>query len=274
VIDLPYFDDILGRSADSAFARSIRRHVHWGYFASPGTAEPTEAGFLAAAEAMTTRMCEAAGAKDGLRILDVGCGFGGTIAHLNERVSGCDLVGLNIDARQLERARQTVQAARGNTVRFVEGDACAIPLADGAFDAVTAVECVFHFPSRKSFLGEARRVLRPGGTLAVSDFVANDGSVDAMGAWLEENPSAQGTFFGSTKPAIGRSTYARLARATGFDLVADDDITAETMPTYPWLKKLWGDAGGAEAVKSLAFLEETARRGFLEYRIMSFRAKG
>jgi len=52
-----------------------------------------------------------------------------------------------------------------------DSDACAMPRPDRAFDAVLAVACSFHFPSRDAFLLECARLLRPGGRLALSDFV-------------------------------------------------------------------------------------------------------
>src|SRR5579859_226507 len=144
-LELPYFDDILAqleRSSNSSYLQVFQRHVHWGYFSSPENADPSDAGYAIAAEAMTEQVCRAGRVRDGARILDVGCGFGGTVAHLNERFTGCRLVGLNIDERQLARARKLVQARDGNEVEFVHGDACALPFADGEFDVVLAVECI------------------------------------------------------------------------------------------------------------------------------------
>src|SRR3984885_328566 len=186
-VDLPYFDQILDqfdRSPDSQISKAMRRHVHWGFFSSP-TSDASLPSCLAAAETMTELICKAGRVGSGLRILDVGRGFGGTIAHLNERLTGCELVGLNIDERQLSLARQSVTARPGNTVRFVQGDACALPFKDGAFDVVLAVECIFHFPSRRTFFSEAKRVLRPGGTLALSDFVVDGDKIDDMAEWTE-----------------------------------------------------------------------------------------
>jgi ubiquinone/menaquinone biosynthesis C-methylase UbiE len=270
-LELPYFDDIFGRLRDSPLSRIFRRHVHWGYFATPSVPDVSDAGFLAAAEAMTECVCRAARVRDGASILDVGCGFGGTVAHLNERLSGCALVGLNIDERQLERARELVKAGRGNTVRFVAGDACAMPFGDGTFDVVLAVECIFHFPSRRTFFSEARRVLRPGGTLMVSDFLVPDDKVEQAEAWTKEN--APGAFFGSTTAAISSSTYARRARAKGLAPIADVDVTAETMPTYPVLERIYGEAGLPDAVKAAEFLEEISRRGYFQYRVLSFSSR-
>jgi SAM-dependent methyltransferase len=203
----------------------------------------------------------------------VGCGFGGTIAHLNERLSDCTLVGLNIDERQILRARELVQPLRGNSVRFVVGDACALPFDPDSFDVVLAVECIFHFPSRQAFFNGAKRSLRPGGTLMVSDFVIDEEKLEEMNAWMSHNALAQGTYFGSTTAAVTTSVYADLARSEGFAPIADVDITTATMPTYPWLKRLYREAGLTEGVKTCVFLEEMARRGFFQYRVMSFESK-
>jgi SAM-dependent methyltransferase len=270
-VDLPYFDWLFEelRSPDSQISKAMGRHVHWGYFSSRGF-DASAASWMDAAETMTERMCAAARVGDGLRILDVGCGFGGTIGHLNERLSGCELVGLNIDERQLVRARELVTARPGNTVRFVQGDACALPFDDASFDVVMAVECIFHFPSRKTFFSEARRVLRPGGTLALSDFVVNVDKVDDMTEWMESHPG--NNFFGVKSAAVCTGTYPRLAGRADFKVLADEDVTANTMPTYVCLKKLCTEARRNDGVSAAEYLQELSELGFFEYRILSFEA--
>ena len=98
---MPYFDEIIRRftdDPDSELATAFARHVHWGYYTDP---DPDDSlpGYLAAAEAMTDQMCRLAGVTHGDEVLDVGCGFGGTIAHLDEQVEAAGLTGLNIDGR-------------------------------------------------------------------------------------------------------------------------------------------------------------------------------
>ncbi len=95
-VSLPYFDQILelvDRQPDSALAVAFRRHVHWGCFDQPDLADDSLEGYVQAAEGMTRRIVDAAGMVDGTRIIDVGCGFGGTIDHLDERLDRCELVG-------------------------------------------------------------------------------------------------------------------------------------------------------------------------------------
>jgi SAM-dependent methyltransferase len=275
-VELPYFDEILDRihrSPESPLAKALQRHVHWGLFES-ATQEPTLATYLVAAEAMTEKVCKAARVANGARILDVGCGFGGTIAHLNERLSGCRLVGLNIDDRQLARARQLVSARPGNSVQFVQGDACELPFGEGAFDIVLAIECIFHFPSRRRFFAQAARVLRPGGTLALSDFVVDADKIDEMTEWVEANADAGSNFYGVKSAALVTGTYERLARNSGFTSLSNEDVTAATLPTYPGLKAMLGEAGLPDGVKGTAYLEELSRRGYFQYRILSFEAAG
>ena len=271
--DLPYFDQILERLKtlpDSSLARAFERHVHWGYFASPQTADDTVECYVAAAEELTRRMCEAAGVADGQTILDMGCGFGGTIDHLNQHLSGGELVGLNIDARQLARARDLVQPRSGNTVSFVEGDACALPFEDGRFDVVLAIECAFHFRSRKQFFREVRRVSKPGATLVLSDFILNDERIAALGQWLETNDAPSNAFYGSNRLPPASGSYARIAQSAGMRLTLDEDITANTLPTYAAMHRLYREAGLDDGVESTTYLEALARRDFVRYHVLGF----
>jgi SAM-dependent methyltransferase len=76
------------------------------------------------------------------------------------------LIALNITESQL-RVSKPVLAEAG--ARPVVGDAVRIPLADRSVDGIISVEAAFHFRSRARFFAEARRVLRPGGVLSMSD---------------------------------------------------------------------------------------------------------
>ena len=100
---------------------------------------------------LTTRMLTAAGLVPPLRVLDMGAGDGETVAELN--ALGFTAVG--IDRRPAE----------GVTA----GDMTALPFSDGSFDAVIS-ECSFSVcGNAEGAFQEARRVLRPGGTLLLSD---------------------------------------------------------------------------------------------------------
>ncbi|MEO0868370.1 MAG: class I SAM-dependent methyltransferase, partial [Cyanobacteria bacterium J06642_11] len=196
-IPMPYFDILLEqlRLGNPTVRQAFGRHVHWGYWADPTQADGSIKDFAIAAETLCQRVYTAANVKERDRLLDVGCGFGGTIASLNEQFQNLDLTGLNIDPRQLERARQEIQPLHQNQIHFVEGNACELPFEDNSMDVILAVECIFHFPSREIFFQEAQRVLRPGGCLGICDFVSTP-IFKATQQFLDRfiNPVVAGTF--------------------------------------------------------------------------------
>ncbi|MGK7899870.1 MAG: class I SAM-dependent methyltransferase [Hormoscilla sp.] len=271
-VDLPYFDGLLaefGKGNEQAIG-AFGRHVHWGYWDNPNAADGTVADFAAAAENLCRRVCDAGGVDNADRILDCGCGFGGTIASLNERFSDNQLVGLNIDDRQLARAREQVQPSNGNQIDFILADACELPFEDNSFDVVLAVECIFHFPSRERFFQEARRVLAPGGRLAICDFVPLP--VLIYFNQLAENlikPSVASTY-GPVNSRFTLEKYRSLAATTQFKLKQSEDITVNTLPTYPVVRRLQRQAGDMAIERVTAGAEFINRLGLSRYLILSF----
>ena len=94
------------------------------------------------------------------RALDLGCGDGRLTASLD----AAELTAADVSAVALERARRRLPHAH---LAELEPDA-ALPFEDGTFDLVLCAETIEHVRDVQLFLSEVRRVLRPGGTLALT----------------------------------------------------------------------------------------------------------
>ena len=98
--------------------------------------------------------------QPGFRVLDACCGTG-DLAIAAEREGGI-VTGLDFSGEMLLRARR-----KSATIDWVQGDMLALPYSDGSFDAVTVGFGVRNVADLRAGLGELRRVLRPGGRLAI-----------------------------------------------------------------------------------------------------------
>jgi ubiquinone/menaquinone biosynthesis C-methylase UbiE len=98
------------------------------------------------------------------RILDLGCGTGIVARILRGRLGGgARLTGLDINAPMLAKA-----AGIAPDIEWREGNACALPFADGSFDVVLSQQMLQFVPDREAAVREIRRVLAPGGRLIAS----------------------------------------------------------------------------------------------------------
>ena len=129
-----------------------------------------------ACQAMAHQLAIAVGMRGGDRVLDCGFGFADQDLYWATAFEPAQIIGLNITALQVERARTRV-AERGlaDRIDLRLGSATAMPVPAGTIDRVTALESAFHFASREEFFAEAFRVLRPGGTFGAADMIARDG---------------------------------------------------------------------------------------------------
>lgn len=113
--------------------------------------------------------------QPGQRLLDVACGTG-AVTHQAARIAGPtgQVVGLDISPEALAVARSVNGQNGGATIEWREGSADSLPFADGSFDAVTCQLGLMFFPDRVAALREMRRVLAPGGRLALMTWGARE----------------------------------------------------------------------------------------------------
>ena len=103
-------------------------------------------------------------------MLDVGCGTGAVLELLHGEYPGKHLTGLDLTPKMIEAAC----AKQLGNVRFVVGDAEALPFEPQSFDAVLCSNSFHHYPHPERFFAEAARVLRPGGRLILRDYTSSD----------------------------------------------------------------------------------------------------
>ena len=103
----------------------------------------------------------------GSRILDVGCGIGGS-SRILAKYYGFNVTGITISPAQVERAIQLTP--KELNCRFKVMDALNLSFADGTFDGIWSVEAGAHMNNKSMFADEMLRSLRPGGYLALADW--------------------------------------------------------------------------------------------------------
>jgi len=113
------------------------------------------------------------GLLPGDRVLDMGCGAGRHAFEIYRR--GGDVIAFDRDADELAAVLELFGAMKeagevpvGAEADIKQGDALELPFADGEFDRIVAAEVLEHIPADIQAIGELVRVLRPGGTIAVS----------------------------------------------------------------------------------------------------------
>jgi SAM-dependent methyltransferase len=104
----------------------------------------------------------------GDRVLEVGFGPGVALAALLERASAGFVAGVDTSGLMVRQARSRhAEAIAAGRLELHEGDAGSLPFADASFDKVCGAHVIYFWPDPVVTVGELRRVLRPGGTLAV-----------------------------------------------------------------------------------------------------------
>jgi SAM-dependent methyltransferase len=113
------------------------------------------------------------GVSRGEKLLDLGCGMG---RHAFQAVRlGARVVALDAASEEVTQVRNTIGAMvdagevrKDDEAGAVQGNALCLPFSDGSFDRVIASEVLEHIPEDTTAMAELARVLRPGGTMAVT----------------------------------------------------------------------------------------------------------
>ena len=124
-------------------------------------------------------LVESLGVRQGMKVLDLGCGDGTTA--LPEARLGADVLGVDIAANLVEAARQRAAAEGLSNCRFQEGDASNLEgLADESFDLVVSIFGAMFAPRPFDVAKEMVRVTRPGGRVVMGNWIPNDPTLVAQ----------------------------------------------------------------------------------------------
>jgi SAM-dependent methyltransferase len=197
------------------------------------------------AEPARVAVADAAGIGPGVRLLDVGCGSGELLALAAER--GATVAGLDAAEAMIEITARRVPAA---DLRV--GAMEALPWPDNAFDVVTAFNALQFAASFEAALGEAARVARPGGLVAVCNWGRIEDR-DLAGVYAAlgdlEPPADDDDDDGRPRPKVGEpGVLESLARAAGLEpaTAADVDVPYES-PDLDTLERAIVDGAGFHA---------------------------
>jgi ubiquinone/menaquinone biosynthesis C-methylase UbiE len=172
-------------------------------------------GGLAANDALAER----AGMGKGTRVVDFCAGLGGPSRYFAHRY-GAYVTGIELTPARVKGAEElTRRVGLQDTVRVIEGNVMQVPLPESSVDVVISQESLLHVPDKERALAEAYRILKPGGRIVFTDWVAHHplSEVDKKLMW-------QGM---AVADLYSLQKYAKLIERTGFDVKSVEDLTRD-----------------------------------------------
>jgi len=179
-------------------------------------------------------------------VVDVGCGWGGSLRKLNERFAPERLVGFDIAPKMVEAAtREAAQlrVAGGGPAEVVQADSAALPLPDASVDLLFCHQTFHHLVDQDRAIAEFFRVLKPGGKLLFAESTRR-----YIHSWIIRLLFRHPMEMQKTAPE-----YLALVRAAGF-LVPDAQVS---YPFLWWSREDLGLMERALRIKPPAVREET-----------------
>ena len=224
-------------------------HLHHGYW------ENNESVPRAQIQLME-RLAERADVPRNARVLDIGCGLGGSLLWLSEQF-GCEGVGMTISPVQARMATAKAKS-RGlsQRVRFEVNDANEWRPDPESFDLIWIMESSEHFADKARFFERCRQALKPGGILACCAWLRRDGP-----ARPEEQPLVNTIADAMLSASLGSlSDYTRWMTDAGLKVTVAEDITCQVAPTWTHCSRI----GDKPVVKFFLRFTDSATQRFVK----------
>jgi tocopherol O-methyltransferase len=240
----------------SPYYRSLwGEHIHHGYWIRGDESKET------AQEQLIEHLAQAAGIPRGAKILDVGCGFGASSIYL-ARQYRAEATGITISQIQVEMANKAATEA-GVKAKFLLMDAEAMTFED-SFDVVWSVESISHYQDIPKFFASAAVLVRPGGTLAITDWFKKKGLTPR-----EHKKFLRGLEYGMMVELQTMEDYAGHMAAAGLEVTRSEVLNKYCAKTWDFCldiitdKTLWVAAlqNGPDFVRFLRAFKDM-RAGF------------
>jgi tocopherol O-methyltransferase len=162
----------------------------------------------------------------GARVLDVGCGLGGSSTWLAEN-RGCSVVGVTLSPVQVKIARQRAEQSKvSDKVHFEIADANYLQVPQESFDAVWIIECSEHVGDKAALIETCYQALKPNGVIAICAWL--DGSSTGPDKQLVAEVCDR-----MLCPALARSEdYQQWMKTSGARKVVFEDVTLHVAKTW------------------------------------------
>jgi len=190
----------------------------------------------------------------GSRVLDVGCGIGGSSRYLARRFN-CNVIGVDLTQEYITAAQELSTLAGFNgELRFHQASALELPFPSGSFDIVWTQHVQMNIEEKQQFYSEMARVLRPGGHLLFHDiFRVSDVEPYYPLPWAS-NPSYS---FLAT-PATARTIVERL----GLKIIQWEDTTERSVQWLDRMEIRMRESNG-KTLSPLVIIGDDARPAFV-----------
>jgi tocopherol O-methyltransferase len=142
--------------------------IHYGYW------DEKVSNFPQSLLRMNEVMIHAAEIRSTDKVLDAGCGIGGSSIFLADKI-GCSVTGISLSERQVLKGRElATEKGVSDKVHFETMNYCATSFPDESFDVVWGCESICYADDKEQFVKEAWRLLKSGGRLVVADGFVTD----------------------------------------------------------------------------------------------------